>query len=210
MASVTSEAKVGESYGSVRERIQGTLSHLPLAAVREQFRGLFERQPPRLVDLVRRLGGQVAESAAAVPEKEEADDLEDALAAPRVHVTDIAELLDEPSADARLLQHLAYGRLARVFAGANVPLWKRPEPRFLARRADGCEHPVAIQLPHQNAARRELAPHRRLCNTVAACTSDRGCAARLAPYKIAWHSAQKSAKTCHKVVSKEASGWIYS
>src|SRR5436305_5450442 len=113
------------------------------------------------VDLVRGLGRQVAEAPARVAEQEEADDLEDPLAGPGVGVADVAELLDEPPAGARLLVHLAQRRLAWVFAGPDVPLRQRPEARFLAGGPDRSQHPTTLQLPDENAAGRESSLHHR-------------------------------------------------
>src|SRR5919202_4247533 len=161
MASVTSEAKAGASYGPARQGIQSALGHLALAAVGEQLWSLSERKPSHLVYLVRRLRRELADPPARVAEQEEADDLENALSRPAVGVAHVAELLDEAPVCARLLQNLAHRGVARVFAWTDIPLRKRPEARLFPRRPDRSEDPVTFQLPHQHAAGRELPLHRR-------------------------------------------------
>src|SRR5215510_1228196 len=88
-----------------RERFSG---HVALAGIREQARRLVERQPLDVCHLVRVLLRQVAELAGFVAEQEEADDLEDALSLPRVHVADVAELPDELAAGTGLLLDLPH------------------------------------------------------------------------------------------------------
>jgi hypothetical protein len=81
--------------------------HLALALVREEPRSVIEREPARLGHLVAELVRDVAEPSRGVADEIEADDLEDALALPDVDVADIAELLDEATANSRFLGHLA-------------------------------------------------------------------------------------------------------
>src|SRR5947209_5444968 len=76
-----------------REPFQRLDGHLPLALVCQQLRRLLQRQPAHLGDLVRVLGRDVSEPPGAIAEQEEADDLEDALAGPRVDVANVAQLL---------------------------------------------------------------------------------------------------------------------
>src|SRR6476646_4072308 len=96
---------------------------------------------------------QVPESPARVAEQEEADDLEDPLSCPGVGVADVAELLDKAAVRAGFLLHLSQSGLARLLAGAEVPLRQCPEARFLAGRPDRREHPFALEPPNQHAAR---------------------------------------------------------
>src|SRR5205823_2547837 len=92
-------------------------------------------------------------------------------------------------------------RLARVLAGADVPLRQCPEARFLACRADRGEHPFAFQPPDQDATSREFPLHPFVCN-IPTTRILAACAARFPPDKLAWHSTCESAKRCHKVVAR--------
>src|SRR5436305_13219379 len=97
------------------------------------------------VDLVRGLGGQVAEAPACVPQQEEAHDLEDPLAGPGVGVADVAELFDKPAMRAGFLVYLPQRGLARVLAGPDVPLRQGTEAWFVARPPDCAAPPPAVQ-----------------------------------------------------------------
>src|SRR5437868_8033373 len=163
----TSTAKPRASYGPVLDRCERSLRHLALAAVGEQLRGLRERQPAHLVDLVCGLERQVAEAAAPVAEEEEADDLEDPLAPPRVHVLDVAELLDEPACRAGFLAHLPHDRVPGILAGVDVAFREGPETGLLPRRADRSEHPLATDAAYEHSAGGELSLHASVCNTAA-------------------------------------------
>src|SRR5204863_4749379 len=102
---------------------------LALSAIREQPAGFLERQPAHLCNLDLLLRRDCSEPALPVPEEEEADDLEDSLAGPRVDVADIAELLDELGLDACLLTDLAECGLLGLLTEADQPFGKRPDAR---------------------------------------------------------------------------------
>src|SRR5712691_6193917 len=92
-----------------REPFQRLCRHLPLALVGQELRCLLEGQPPDFGNLVRVLGRDVTEPPGAIAEQEEADDLEDALAGPRVDVADVAQLLHGCRLHAGLLPDFAQG-----------------------------------------------------------------------------------------------------
>src|SRR5207253_4745219 len=145
----------------------------------------------------------VAEPAGAVAEQEEADDLEDPLAGPRVHVADVAELLDRRRLDARLLGHLAKRGQLRALPRSDQALRQRPDPLRLSCGADCSEHDPPSQPPYDHTSRRELPSHGDFVtqSPVPACTRD-AIAARMP-----WHSDDESAKRCHKVVWT-GGGWM--
>src|SRR6188768_1656740 len=79
------------------------LGHLALAAVGEKLRRLGEREPARLVHLDRELRVDRTQPAPLRADEEEAHDLEDPLAVPRVDVLHVAELRDHGALDPGLL-----------------------------------------------------------------------------------------------------------
>src|SRR4051812_26086203 len=102
---------------------------------------------------MRVLGRDVAQPAARVMEEEEADDLEDPLAAPRVDVADVPELLDRRRLDPRLFGNLPKGRRLSGLARADQALRKRPDPFRLAARPDRRDHPCASQATDDHSPR---------------------------------------------------------
>src|SRR5206468_4259106 len=142
----------------------GPFGHVPLALVGEQARRLVGREPARLGDLEGELGRQVAEPPAPVAKQVEAHDLEDALAAARVDVADVAELAEARRLDPRLLRDLTERRLLRLLPCAYQALRERPEPLRLAAGADRGDDEVAAQAPYEHPTRRELTDHASLCN----------------------------------------------
>src|SRR5215210_803170 len=81
-----------------------------------------ERHPARLLDLVVVVGGVSGHVDAEV----EADRLEHAQAAAAVPVLDVAEALDHPRVDPRLLSHLAHGSRRFTLARDGAALGQRP------------------------------------------------------------------------------------
>src|SRR5438874_7911897 len=145
----------------VAEPFQRLRRHLALAAIGEQARRLLERQPAglRYLDPHRLLDR--ADPAPPRTQEEEAHDLEDPFAPlPRggVDVADVAELLDEPPLDARLLAYLPHGRLGRRFAGVDLALRQRPDA-LAALRTDRREHRPAADRPHEHSSGGELPFH---------------------------------------------------
>src|SRR3972149_10647132 len=124
--------RAGPSY----ETLDRLLGDFPLTLVRQQPRSVFEREPAGLRHLVPVRLRQFAQPAAAVADEIEGDDLEDALARPRVDVADVAELPVQAPPGARLLLHLPERGLRRVIPGCDEPLRERPHPRRLSRRTD--------------------------------------------------------------------------
>src|SRR4029078_10572220 len=112
-------------------------------------------------DLVRVLGPQVSDPAPAVPDEEERDDLEDALAGPAfprlgVDVARVAELAHHAALEAGLLGDLAEGgRLVRV-AGGDLALGEGPDALGPSAGADRRQPPASLQPPYDDGAGREL------------------------------------------------------
>ena len=90
----------------------------------------------------------------AAPQEEEGDDLEDALALPRVDVAHVAELPVAGRTHARLLGDLAHRRLERGLPGVDEPLRERPDdaPARLAARPDDRDPRAASHPAHDHAA----------------------------------------------------------
>src|SRR5439155_2697170 len=136
------------------------LRHLALAAVGEELRRLLERQPARRRDLAPHPLLDLAEPAAPGGDEVEADDLEDADAAPAgVRVLHVAELLDERAADAGLLPHLAERRLRRRLARVEIALRQRPHARRLALGPDRRQVLPPLDPLDQDAAGAEFTFH---------------------------------------------------
>src|SRR5215211_5977964 len=93
---------------------QRALDHLALPRIAQLGTGLLEWHPAHVVDLVVMIGGVPGE----VLEEVEGHRLEDPDPPAAVPVLDVAEALDDPRVDPRLLPHLARGggllALARV------------------------------------------------------------------------------------------------
>src|SRR5436305_15236329 len=98
MVCMAARREAAASYLLAAERRERLLGHLALAGVGEAPWRLLERQPLHVGDLVRVLLRQIAEPARLVAAQEEADNLEDPLALPRVDVADAAELRDDTAA----------------------------------------------------------------------------------------------------------------
>src|SRR5262245_26283281 len=92
--------------------------------------------------------------------EEEAHDLEDPLAVPRVHVADVAQLLAETAWDAGLLESLPKGGLGRFLARIDEPLRQRPGPLALPLRTYGCKPPTPLHPADEHDSGGELAAHR--------------------------------------------------
>src|SRR5947208_3233400 len=105
---------------------------------------------------------QVVDLPARVAKEIEADDLEDANAAPRVDVADVAELPERAASRPGLLRHLTQRRRLRALAASDQAFRQRPHAFGLAARANRGHVPATPQAPHQHPARRELALHRLL------------------------------------------------
>src|SRR5688572_9692658 len=103
------------------------------------------------------LGRDVTEPAAGRAKEVEADDLENALAIPGVHVANVPELADQSSVEPGLLEHLPGSCVGRGLAGSEVPLREGPDDSCLAGRANRRDMPGAAQPPHDDATGRELA-----------------------------------------------------
>src|SRR5436190_22847767 len=108
MACMAARRKAAASYLLAGERRECFTGHVAFTGVGEHARRLVEGQPLHVGHLVGVLLRQVAEPAGLVAQKEEADDLEDPLALPRVDVADVAELADELTAGAGLLLDLPH------------------------------------------------------------------------------------------------------
>src|SRR5436190_18362958 len=161
MVCMAARREAAASYLLAAERRECLLSHLALAGVGEEPRRLLERQPLYVGDLVRVLLLQIAEPARLVAEQEEADDLEDPLALPRVDVADVAEFADEFAAGPGLLLDLPHRRRLGLLPAPDPALRQRPQPLRLPFRPDRRHHRAAVHLVYENTAGRELTLHVR-------------------------------------------------
>ena len=108
------------NYGQQSQVYDGVVGHVH--ALSDGVRVLqLERQPAYFGDLVGVLGGNVTETSPAIPEEEEADDLEHALAGPRVDVADVPELLEQPALDAGLLRYLPHCCVGGALTASDDP-----------------------------------------------------------------------------------------
>src|SRR5439155_16539193 len=138
-----------------------------LAFVGEKLRSLREPKPAHFGDLVTVFWRDGAEPAAAVADEVEADDLEHALARPRIDVANVPELADEAASGAGLLGDLAQSGFIATLAGPDQTLGECPDPRRLPGGPDRGELPFAGQAPPQNRSGREFAAHARACDSLA-------------------------------------------
>src|SRR5688572_22307642 len=102
---------VASASGRRRQNSERLLSNLPFAAIREQAWRVHQRDPRGLIDLDPHEGIQSVDLTRAVTKQEEADDLEDALAAELVVVLDLAEGRLEGHLEARLFANLPFRSL---------------------------------------------------------------------------------------------------
>src|SRR3954447_26095517 len=133
---------------------QGALDEPALARVAELRAGPLERHPVRRLHLVVVVGGVPRHVVAEV----EADRLEDPPTAAPVPVLHVAEVLDDPRDDARLLPHLAHGGGLSALAGVGAALGQRADARPPRGRDD---EDVAVADDHAAVGALALSRHTR-------------------------------------------------